>query len=39
MQLTTEELRDQSDAPTLLLMFILGFIFVISMLIEEINRR
>jgi hypothetical protein len=30
-----ESIQTQSDAPTLILMFILGFIFIISMLVSE----
>jgi hypothetical protein len=30
-----ESIQTQSDAPTLILMFILGLIFIISMLISE----
>jgi hypothetical protein len=33
-----EAVRQMSDAPTLLFMFIIAFIFVISMLIGD-NRR
>ena len=33
-----EILREQSDAPTLLLMFILAFIFIFTMLFEELGR-
>lgn len=33
-----EEIRGQSDAPTLILMFIMAVIFIISMLIEEFTQ-
>jgi hypothetical protein len=33
-----EAIRQMSDAPTLLFMFIMAFIFIISMLIDD-NRR
>ena len=33
-----EAIREMSDAPTLLFMFIMAFIFIISMLIDD-NRR
>ena len=32
-----ERIREQSDAPTLILMTVLGFIFIISQLLEGIN--
>jgi len=34
-----EAIRQMSDAPTLLFMFIMAFIFIISMLFESSNRR
>lgn len=40
--MTPEELevvREMSDAPTLIFMFIMAFIFIISMLIENNNRN
>ncbi len=40
--MTPEELetvREMSDGPTLLFMFIMAFIFIISMLFESSNRR
>ena len=32
-----EQIRQQSDAPTLILMSILAFVFIISQFFEEIN--
>ena len=34
-----EAVRELSDAPTLLFMFIMAFIFIVSMLFESNNRR
>lgn len=34
-----EAVRQMSDGPTLLFMFIMVFIFIISMLFESNNRR
>ena len=34
-----EAVREMSDAPTLLFMFIMAFIFIVSMLFESNNRR
>ena len=34
-----ELIRQQSDAPTLIFMFILAIIFIIAMLIEEGKNR
>ena len=32
-----EEIRQQSDGPTLILMTVLAFIFIISQFFEEVN--
>ena len=34
-----ESVRQMSDGPTLIFMFIMAFIFIISMLFEGNNRR
>ena len=34
-----EAVREMSDAPTLLFMFIMAFIFIVSMLFESNSRR
>ena len=34
-----EAVREMSDGPTLILMFIMAILFVISMLFESNNRR
>ncbi len=33
-----ELIREQSDAPTLILMFVLAFIFILAMMFDEVGR-
>jgi hypothetical protein len=36
-QLELDEIRQESDAPTLILMTVLAFIFIISQFMEEVH--
>tara|TARA_B100000900_G_C20091347_1_gene518117 strand:- start:57 stop:191 length:135 start_codon:yes stop_codon:yes gene_type:complete len=33
-----ELIRQMSDAPTLILMFVIAFIFILAMMFEEVGR-